>query len=101
MVAGGVGSGVGAVCSLGQYGPLEQTETGGRVTVLRPGSCIEENGNSVEPLGRRDLQEIRDAAHEMGISVTGTRTWERAYNRLAAAADCLDAMLARSEDREF
>ena len=48
---------------------------------------------------REELQEIRDRA--VGITETvGNDHWKQALKQLAGAADRLDAMIARTEDKE-
>lgn len=47
-------------------------------------------------LQREDLQEIRERAEENAEN-TSSKLWARAYLNLADAANCLDAMIARTE----
>jgi len=49
-----------------------------------------------EPLGRRELQLLRERSIHME-EVTPNQNWKAAYAALALAADHLDAMIARSE----
>jgi len=49
-------------------------------------------------LNREELQDIRDAATWMALSVTNNH-WRRAYKQLADAAGRLDAMEARTEKK--
>ena len=49
--------------------------------------------------GREELQEIRDRAICITKTV-GNNHWKRALKQLADAADRLDAMIARTEDKE-
>ena len=48
---------------------------------------------------RSEMQRIRSVA---SVCAEGVRneTWKRAYIRLADAADCIDAMIARTIDTE-
>jgi hypothetical protein len=50
-------------------------------------------------LTREMLQGIRDDALELGNNIPN-ENWQRAYKQLADAADRLDAMEARTIDRE-
>ena len=45
---------------------------------------------------RSVLQEIRKNAIEFS-DATQVRVWKMAYQRLAGAVDCIDAMIARTE----
>ena len=47
---------------------------------------------------REELQDIRNKAVESAEAVANNH-WQRAYKQLADAADRLDAMEARTEDR--
>jgi len=50
--------------------------------------------------GRDRLQKIRDEAHQLAECGGVTNiNWQRAYAQLADAADRLDAMVARTEER--
>lgn len=48
---------------------------------------------------REYLHHLRDAAENKATEVA-SRVWVRAYQRLADAANCLDAMEARSIDMD-
>jgi len=48
---------------------------------------------------REELQEIRDRAIRITKTV-GNDHWRQALKQLAGAADRLDAMIARTEDKE-
>ena len=52
-----------------------------------------------EQFTREELQDIRERAVENAEAVKNNH-WKRAYKQLADAADRLDAMEARTEDRE-
>ena len=52
----------------------------------------------VKDFEREELQELRERADVN--SVCANSHWQRAYERLADAADTLDGMMARSIDRE-
>jgi len=52
----------------------------------------------VEDFEREELQGIREKADIN--SVCANSHWQRAYERLADAADTLDGMMARSTDKE-
>ena len=50
---------------------------------------------------RDELQDIRSRSNVLADwNSSNNRDWKRAYESLAKAADHLDAMLARCEDRE-
>jgi len=53
----------------------------------------------MERFSREVLQGIRDDAQEM-VGRIENNHWRRAYEQLADAADRLDAMEARTEDKE-
>lgn len=53
----------------------------------------------IELNDREYLQDLRDAA-EVKAQEVKCPLWIRAYLRLADAADCLDAMTARTIDKE-
>ena len=53
----------------------------------------------MELFSREILQGIRDDAEKM-VEHTVNNHWRRAYKQLADAADRLDAMEARTEDKE-
>lgn len=50
-------------------------------------------------MGRAGLQGVRNRAFAYAEEVTDP-IWRRAYERLADAADTLDAMIARTESQE-
>jgi hypothetical protein len=52
----------------------------------------------MEDFEREELQDIRDKAVISAEGVPNNH-WQRAYKQLADAADKLDAMMARCEDR--
>ena len=47
---------------------------------------------------REELQEMRDRAVD-NAEIVANNHWKRAYKQLADAADRLDAMIARTEDK--
>ncbi len=56
-------------------------------------------GKSVKDFDRQELQNIRVRADTMATDVVTNVQWKKAYLDLAAAADNLDARIARTEER--
>lgn len=55
--------------------------------------------DNTEDFTREELQEIRAKAVNNAEAVANNH-WKRAYKQLADATDRLDAMMARTEDKE-
>lgn len=54
---------------------------------------------TVKDFDRQELQGIRGRASVLGKEVITNALWKRAYLKLADAADCLDAMVARTQEK--
>jgi len=59
-------------------------------------SPTERNKNMDTSFSRDELQDLRQRALGLAGTTALNKGWERAYLTLADAADCLDAMLART-----
>ena len=71
----------------------------GRREQWKKGLCKMKGSNMSKEFTQEELQEIRQRAEVWAERVT-MPSWKRAYLRLADAADTLDAMEARTIDRD-